>query len=149
MSIGDICNREVIVIQKHESLQDAVELMRAHHVGSLVVVERKGKMNLPVGIITDRDIVIEVIAEKVDSNSVTVGDVMSDDLLIARETDDVLDTLQQMRDRGVRRLPIVDLHGGLVGILSADDLLDVISEQIADLVKLIAKEQRREAVLHD
>jgi CBS domain-containing protein len=118
--------------------------MREHHVGGLVVVKEKFGKRVPVGIITDRDLVIEVIAEGVDMGDISVGDIMSDQLVTAREGDDLLETLKMMRARGIRRLPVIDDDGALAGILTVDDLIDLFSEQIADLARLIAFEQKRE-----
>ena len=99
---------------------------------------------MPVGILTDRDIVIELVAEQVDPQSVSVGDVMSDHLLIISESDELLDIIEQMRSKGVRRAPVVSKEGELVGILTLDDLLDVLAEAFNDLVLLTGREQRRE-----
>jgi CBS domain-containing protein len=77
-------------------------------------------------------------------SDITVGDIMSDQLVTAREGDDLLETLKMMRARGIRRLPVIDDDGALAGILTVDDLIDLFSEQIADLARLIAFEQKRE-----
>ncbi|MEE9598204.1 MAG: CBS domain-containing protein [Acidiferrobacterales bacterium] len=144
MSIGEICNREVVLIDKDSSIQDAARLMRAHHVGDLVVAEERDGRRIPIGILTDRDIVIEVIAEGVDLSSVAIGDVMSFKLLTAREEDDTFDTIKAMQTKGVRRLPVVDKQGRLVGIVTIDDLIDLLAETLMDVAQLIAYERRRE-----
>lgn len=144
MSVGEICNRDVVFIHKEASIPDAARLMREYHVGDLVVVQEKTGKRVPVGIVTDRDIVLEVIAEGVSMDDVTVGDIMSNNLVTARENDSLFETVKVMRARGVRRLPVVDGGNELVGILSVDDLIDLFSEHIADLAWLIAREQRRE-----
>jgi len=97
MSIGEICNRETVFTTKDSSISQAAQLMREQHVGDLVVVEEKGGRRIPVGILTDRDLVIEILAKGVDMNAVTVGDVMSSELLTARESDGLYETLQRMR----------------------------------------------------
>jgi CBS domain-containing protein len=124
---------------------EAAKLMRHHHVGDVVVVEEKEGVNVPVGIVTDRDIVIEVLAEDVEPASVSVADIMSSELAKVREEDELLQTIQFMRSRGVRRLPVVDAQGGLVGILTVDDVLDLVAEQLSDLVGLATREQYRES----
>jgi CBS domain-containing protein len=144
MTVGKICNREVIVVDKTASITQAARLMREYHVGDLVVVEERTGKRVPVGIVTDRDIVLEVIAEGVDMSDVNVGDVMSDNLVTARENDSVLETIKIMRAKGVRRLPVINDANDLVGILAVDDLIDLFSEQIADLARLVAREQQRE-----
>jgi CBS domain-containing protein len=144
MLVGKICNREVVFVEPDTSIAEAARLMREHHVGGLVVVQEKSGKRVPVGIITDRDLVVEVIAEGVEMGDISVGDIMSDQLVTAREGDDLLETLKMMRARGIRRLPVIDDDGALAGILTVDDLIDLFSEQIADLARLIAFEQKRE-----
>jgi CBS domain-containing protein len=118
--------------------------MREYHVGDLVVIKEKTGKRVPVGIVTDRDIVLEVIAEGVGMDDVNVGDIMSNNLVTARESDGLLDTIKLMRAKGIRRLPVVKDDNELAGILSVDDLIDLFSEQIVDLARLIAREQGRE-----
>lgn len=144
MAVGEICNREVVITEKTLSVVDAAQLMRQHHVGDLVVVDEKGGRKHPVGIVTDRDIVLEVIAEGVNVNDVSVRDIMSDKLVTAREGDSVLDTVKMMRAKGIRRLPVINDDNELSGILSVDDLIELLSEQTSDLAKLIAREQKHE-----
>ncbi len=144
MTIGKVCNREVVFIHAQASVPEAARLMREYHVGDLVVIKEKTGKRVPVGIITDRDIVLEVIAEGVSMDDVSVGDIMSNHLVTARENDGLLDTIKVMRAKGVRRLPVVNDDNELVGILSVDDLIDLFSEQIGDLARLIAREQGRE-----
>ncbi len=144
MTIGELCNREVVVVNKGENALEAAKLMRQYHVGDVVVVEDKDDRKVPAGILTDRDIAIELVAEQVDPESVTVEDVMSDQLLTVNESDELLDTMEQMRDKGVRRAPVVGKDGELVGILTLDDMLDILAEALKDLVLLTGREQRRE-----
>ena len=144
MTVGAVCNREVIVVDKTASIVEAARLMRKYHVGDLVVVEDRAGKRVPVGIVTDRDIVLEVVAEGVDMNDVNVGDIMSNNLVTARENDSVLETVKIMRAKGIRRLPVINDDNDLVGILAVDDLIDLFSEQIVDLARLIAREQQRE-----
>lgn len=145
MSMGEICNRDVAIIGKNGTIEEAAQYMREHHVGALVVTEERAGVPVPVGILTDRDIVVEVIAEEVDPGTVLVGDIMSGDLLTAQERDGIWETMQRMRIKGVRRVPVVNSHGGLEGVVSLDDLLELLSEELAQLSKLVAREQRREA----
>jgi len=147
MSIGDVCNREVVIMRRDESIGDAARLMREKHVGDVVVVEEREGRPVPVGILSDRDIVIEVLAKEVSLEAVSVGDVMNNGLLIGREGDEILSTIKRMRERGVRRVPIVDDVGGLVGILALDDLVELIAEQLTDLVGLLTSELRHERAL--
>jgi CBS domain-containing protein len=144
MTVGEICNREVIIIDQDGPIQEAIRLMREHHVGDVVVVEQRGGERYPVGILTDRDIVVEILAEGVDLDAVAIKDVMSYQLLEVRERDDVADALRLMRSKGVRRLPVVNDQGVLAGILSVDDVMDVLAEELMDLATLIRREQLKE-----
>ena len=144
MTLKTICNREVVIAQKYDTLVEAAKLMREYQVGSIVVVEEQNGVRYPVGIVTDRDLVIEVIAKEVNINSVTLGDVMYRDIILGKENDDVNETIRIMRQRGIRRLPVVDDSGALVGIVTLDDLIDLIAEQLKDIAALIGKQQNVE-----
>ncbi len=144
MSVKTICNRQVIIAESNASIQEIAKLMREYHVGNVVIVEEQQGLRFPIGILTDRDIIIELVAKGADLTSVTAGDVMSTEIFNANEEDDVIDTIKQMRSRGIRRMPVVDKQGALVGIVALDDLLDLLAEQLKDLADLIGKEQNRE-----
>jgi CBS domain-containing protein len=144
MTIGEICNRIVVFAHEKMSLSDAAKLMREHHVGSLVVVKEDDPGRTPTGIITDRDIVVEVVAEGIDHKALTVGEIMGGELVTAREQDNMLDVLQLMRRRGIRRVPVVTASGSLAGIVTIDDLLEIVAEELDDVVKAIASERQRE-----
>ena len=147
MAVGEICNREVVITEKSVSVVDAAQLMRSHHVGDLVVVEEKGGRRHPVGIVTDRDIVVEVVAAGVNPDTLKVGDIMGPELATLRESEGLFEALRYMRDKGVRRMPVVDRDGGLVGILTLDDLLSLLAEEMTELAKLVSRERQREATL--
>jgi CBS domain-containing protein len=145
MHIGEIATVETIFCKRDESVQGAALLMRKHHVGDLVVVDKvDGNERIPVGIVTDRDIVVSVIALGLDPASLTVGDIMSDDLLTTSELDDVYATIERMRFRGIRRVPVVNEAGGLTGIVSADDLLEFLAEEMGDLSRISSHQQAHE-----
>jgi len=144
MKVGEVCNREVVVVDREAAILEAAQLMRRHHVGDVVVTEGKNGGRVPVGILTDRDIVVELLAEQVPLEAVAVGDAMSAELLTAGEDEEIMDVIQRMRGRGVRRVPVTDRNGALAGILAVDDLIDLVAEQLGDLVQLIGNERQRE-----
>jgi CBS domain-containing protein len=144
MRVGEYCVRDVVVVSREESIREAVRLMRKYHVGDVVVVDSLGGQRRPVGILTDRDIVIELLAAGVDLDAVAIGDAMSFRLLTARESDDLGQTLGRMRERGVRRVPVVADDGTLAGILAADDVIEIVAAQLSDLAQLIARGHARE-----
>jgi CBS domain-containing protein len=144
MTIGKICNRETIIITADRTIVDAARLMRDQHVGDLVVVEELSGRRIPVGILTDRDLVVEILAKEISLGAVTVGDVMTREPLTARETDSIYDTMQRMRAKGVRRIPVVDAGGSLVGIVAVDDFLDLLSDELTALARVVTRQQARE-----
>jgi CBS domain-containing protein len=147
MSIGELCNRDVAFAMRETTIAAAAKLMRHYHVGSLVVVDEKAGRRVPVGIITGRDIVVEVVATGLDAGTITVGDIMVHEIVTAPESMGVMETIQLMRVKGVRRLPVVDAGGGLAGIVTVDDLLDVLAEELSELARIVVREQVREAQL--
>ena len=144
MHIRDICTIQTISCNRDETVQGAALLMRRHHVGDLVVVDGADGDAVPVGIVTDRDIVVSVVALGLDPASLQVGDIMSDDLLTCREDDDVYQTIEHMRVRGIRRVPVVNGKGALAGIVSADDLLEFLAEEMGDLSRISGNQQAHE-----
>ena len=144
MHIRDICTIQTISCKRDETVQGAALLMRKHHVGDLVVVDGPDAEPIPVGILTDRDIVVAIVALGLDPASLQVCDIMSEDLLTCREDDDVYQTIEHMRLRGIRRVPVVNTKGTLAGIVSADDLLEFLAEEMGDLSRISGNQQVHE-----
>jgi len=120
--------------------------MRQHHVGDVVVIELgNNEKPKPIGILTDRDIVIDLVATELDGNVITAGDIMVANLAVIRETSGVFEAIQIMTTKGVRRLPVVDDEEGLVGIITLDDLLLLLAKEFGGLAKLVTREQKNEA----
>lgn len=144
MTIGVICNREVITVRPDATVLHAATLMRQYHVGDVVVIEdRKGK-SMPIGIVTDRDIVIELVATELDCKVITTGDIMANNLTVINESAGIFEAIQLMTAKGVRRLPVVDDGGGLLGIITLDDLLLILAKELGSLSKLVSREQKNE-----
>ena len=144
MNAGELCNREVVVAYRNNTLVEAAKLMREHHVGSLVIVVERLSERVPVGILTDRDIVVAVIAKELDPRTLTVGEVIGSELLAVHEKDNIPDALRLMREKGVRRLPVLTHSGALAGILTIDDLLELMAEELGGFVRTINRERVRE-----
>jgi len=144
MSIGEICNREVVYVSRDVTVNAACKLMRHYHVGSLVVVDESEGKRVPVGILTDRDIVVEIDAMDLDGKVITAGDIMSQELTTVAESFGVHETIEIMRFKGVRRLPVVDSDNRLAGIVTIDDLLEVLAEELSDIARIVAREQSHE-----
>lgn len=145
MKIGEYCNRDVVIAVKDTEILEAAKLMKRRHVGDLVVVEDRGGARIPVGILTDRDLVVEVLAEEVPAGEVSAADVMSYDITTIREEEGVWETIEHMRDVGVRRMPVVDQDGALVGLVTLDDLLELFTDAMDNVSQLIKGELRKEA----
>lgn len=145
MTIGAICNREVITVQRDATVLHAAMLMRQYHVGDVVVIENRKDITAPIGIVTDRDVVVEVVATELDTAVITVGDIMVASLAVVKDSVGVLEAIQLMTGKGVRRLPVVDDGGSLMGIVTLDDLLLLLAKEFGALSKLVAREQKNEA----
>lgn len=144
MSAGVFCNRDVVFVAPEATVEEAAGLMRRFHVGCLVVTREEGECRRPVGIITDRDLVVEILAQRIDPATVAVADFMSGELLTVHEDDSLWQTIRRMSAHGVRRMPVVDERGSLVGLLSVDDILDLLSAELSQLTTLSIREQTRE-----
>ena len=144
MDVNLVCNHNVATIGKSLGIAEAARLMREQHVGNLIVVETRGSASVPVGILTDRDIVVGVIAKRVAPDSVTVADAMTRDLLTIREDASLEFALREMRRCGVRRAPVVRANGDLVGVVAMDDVIEYLALQLSRLADLIRLEQDAE-----
>jgi CBS domain-containing protein len=149
MRIGNVCTQQVVCTHRNATVTEAAQLMREFHVGTLVVAEGEQDSVTPVGVITDRDIIVSVVAPRIDADAIIVGEVMNPTLVTAFEDDDVYETIQKMGLKGIRRLPVVDAEGRLVGIVSEDDLLEQLSREMAALAGISQRQQTKEAILHD
>jgi CBS domain-containing protein len=145
MSIGELCNREVMFAIRKTSITEAAQLMRQYHVGDLVVVDLVEGKRVPVGIVTDRDIVIEIIGDSLSVDDFTVGDIMRQQLIRVQEKDGVIETIRLMRAHGIRRIPVIDEEGGLAGIVSVGDMLDLLAGELTELAKVAPRAQAWEA----
>lgn len=147
MTVGDTCTRSVVTATADEAVADAAKRMRDRHVGTVVVVDGEAR-NRPTGILTDRDIVVGAVAQSPDKvASLLVGDVMTRELITSRPTESLHSALTKMHSHGIRRLPVVSGNGLLEGLIAFDDVLEVMSEELSELVGLVAREQKLEREL--
>ena len=147
MNAGSVCKRGVVTVAPMDDLVAAAHLMREKHVGYLIVSEASGPSRNErrvVGVLTDRDIVVAVLAQEVDAHALKVGDVMTRNPLLIEEEQSIEAVLHHMREAGVRRVPVVDRSGALSGVLSIDDVLERIAEQLINIAGSIRNEQRME-----
>jgi CBS domain-containing protein len=149
MNIGSICKREVVTVREFDELSAAARLMREKHVGYLVVVNSNsanGRL-IPAGVLTDRDIVVSVLAQDANPGALRVGDIMTRGPLVVGESASIASALKEMRRVGVRRVPVVGRIGELVGVLSLDDILDSLAGELLDVAGSVRNEQLIEGSL--
>lgn len=143
MNVGDLCQRTVVTIGVDDDLLQAARLMREKHVGYLIVIEPPSPAAdaKPVGVLTDRDIVVSVVACAADPATLRVGDVMTTQPLTVSDQAGLPVALEQMRRIGVRRLPVVGHRGELTGVLSIDDALASLTTELESITASIRKER--------
>ena len=144
LTAGELCTRIVTFAERGMTLTEAARLMREHHVGCLVVVDESEAGRIVVGMLTDRDIVTAVVAREVDAATLRVEDAMSTDLVTAREDDSVMDVLGSMQRKNARRVPVTGARGELIGVVAADDVLELITEELLTLVQALGGQRERE-----
>jgi CBS domain-containing protein len=144
LSVRDVAVHNPATVQPEESITDCAKRMHAEHVGCLIVVEQTDGIAFPIGMLTDRDIAIEVVAFGLDPRAMTAGDVMSEKPAVVEEDDDLLDALALMRERGVRRLPVARADGALIGVIAFDNLLQALAEQLDGMIGVLKAQQTHE-----
>lgn len=147
MPIDECCNLGVVCCEADATVPEVAGLMRKHHVGDVIVVENKDGRRIPVGIVTDRDIVLETVALQVDANVFTAGDLMSTPIVTVRDNEGLVETLRIMRNHKIRRLPVVTAAGTLFGIVTADDIINLLSAELSMLTAAIVEQPVREGRL--
>lgn len=144
LKVIDMAVHKVAAITPEKSIRESARQMRVEHVGSLVVVDQDGK---PIGMLTDRDITIEGVARGVDVDQTTVRDLMTAPVVTATESEGMVTALARMREFGIRRLPIIDSEGKLVGVVTNSNLIKELSELLDGLVRNISSSKTREVAL--
>lgn len=145
LNAGTICTRTVTITHSGMALNEAARLMQEYNVGCLVVVERESpEVPMVVGMLTDRDIAIGVVAADRDPHGLRVGDVMSKDVVTAREQDSVLDVLAAMRHKRVRRIPVTGQHGMLIGLIALDDVIELVAQEMQALASAVGATQKQQ-----
>jgi CBS domain-containing protein len=147
MDVYELCQRNVVTVRRHEDLTTAAWMMRERNVGCLVVVEPAGTIGgaRPIGMLSDRDIVTNVIARGSDPRTLCVEDVMTRHPITVWAQASVDDALLRMRNGGVRRVPVVDDRGRLVGILALDDVFEHLGHRVSTPPTPLRRETRPEA----
>lgn len=137
MSVLELARRDVVTCRPTASAADVADSMAESGVGSVVVTEQEGR---PVGIVTDRDLVVRVLARDVDPVAVTAADVMTEDPETIPSDSGVFESTQAFSRAGVRRLPLVDGNGLLVGIVSLSDVMLLLTQELDNLATVVGAE---------
>ena len=144
LNAGRICSHDLQTVTRQHDLVQAAQLMREHHVGALVVVENTNSQRRAIGLLTDRDIVTAVIANGLQPAVLQVGDVMSRRLVTVREDASVVDLLRSMRNHGLRRLPVLDAQDHLIGMVTRDDVIEVLAQALELAASVVPASAARE-----
>jgi CBS domain-containing protein len=144
MLLKEICTPDVVYCAPQTTALAAARLMRQKHVGDVVVVEDEDGDQLPIGIVTDRDIVVEVLGKELDPAKACVRDIMRTPVVVGRTSENISQAIERMKMHGVRRIPVIDEYGKLAGILSLDDLVRRLASEAAALAEVLERGKDRE-----
>lgn len=142
MRVSELCKRPLVTCARDTTAREVAAVMRARHVGAVVVLDGAGR---PAGIVTDRDLVVEVMAEAVDPDALLAEDVMAASPQTALDCESLTDAMWRMRAHGVRRLPVVDAAGIAIGMLAADDIAVSLAADLRELMQIAPAQREREA----
>ena len=146
MHIGEICSRSVVTCRRDANAGQLARLMRERHVGDVIVVDEHEGLLTPVGVVTDRDLVVEVLATDTDPAALRAEDLMASNVETAFESELVYDAIWHMRRAKVRRLPVVDALNHLLGILTADDVTRFLAQEMSDMAQIATHQIERERI---
>lgn len=144
MFVGQYCDKKISTLTQDSSILDAAKVMRKNHVGEVIIVENKMGNTIPVGLITDRDIVVEILAMEIDIETINLGSVMCIELITVNYDSSLNKALEIMQHYGIRRAPVVGNDGGLIGIINIEAVIKVVSQDMAKILKLFNNERRIE-----
>jgi CBS domain-containing protein len=144
MTAGELCTREVVIAHRDEPLSTIAHLMCDRHVGTVIVVKDEGARRMPVGVITDRDVLRVQMTQSADLNCLSTGDALTPEPLLIREDADVSTVIERLTSRRVRRAPVVDEAGGLVGVISVDDVIPYLAEELSRIARIVSRQSALE-----
>jgi signal-transduction protein with cAMP-binding, CBS, and nucleotidyltransferase domain len=136
MHVGQICSRSLVTCTGETPAAELARKMRDQHVADVLVVEDRGGRLTPVGLVTDRDLVVDVLARGRDPSQVRAVDIMCAELETVVDSELIYDAIWHMRKRQILRLPVVDAHGALVGMLTADDVAEFLASELTEVARL-------------
>jgi CBS domain-containing protein len=133
MAVGEYCRRSLVTAGPGVSVREAARIMAREGVGTVIVIDR----DEPVGILTDRDIALRVLVEQLDAEAVPIKDLMRKPVVTVREDTTLSAVVRALRAHAVRRLPVVDRRGKLIGVIASDDLVGLIGQEVAGLASAV------------
>jgi signal-transduction protein with cAMP-binding, CBS, and nucleotidyltransferase domain len=134
MPVFECCRTAVVTASPEASVREVARLMSESNVGSVVIMTDDC---CPIGIVTDRDLVTRVMAPDRNPKTTKIREVMTTDLVVVEENTGLYEALQCVRDKGIRRLPIVDGDGKLVGIITMDDIIRLLGQELQCMGEVI------------
>ncbi len=140
MRVGEICTRDVVFCEREATVAQIARLMRERHVGDLIVGQQQEDKLLPVGIVTDRDLVVRVLAGEGGPTGTTAAELMSSPLIHAHEDELVFEAIDRMQANAIRRLPVLDSSGLLVGMLTLDDVVEFLAEELTQIARVAPRQ---------
>jgi len=137
MGIVKCCREQVVAVSPDTPAVEGARIMGEKNVGSVVVVTGD---NRPAGIVTDRDLAIRVTAQERNPGEVRVSDILTRDVITFQDSMGIYEAIQKMTAEGIRRMPVVDDGGRLIGIVTMDDIVRMLGEEMAAIAKNIEKQ---------
>ena len=137
MSIYTVCQKSVVSVTPDTSIRFVADLMRGKNLGCVVVAAEQK----PVGIVTDRDLALRrdrICGEEADEAPVST--IMTREVCTIRKDTGIFDAIQEMKSSGVRRLPVADAGGRLVGLITLDDIIRLLARELGEVARIIGKE---------
>jgi len=144
MTAGELCTREVVIAHRDEPLSTIARLMCDRQVGTVIVVQDEGARRTPVGVVTDRDVLRAQMTQSADLNCLSVGEALTPDPLLFREDADISTVIERLTARRVRRAPVVDGTGSLVGVISVDDVIPYLAEELSRIARIVSRQSALE-----
>ena len=145
MNLSKLGNKRVVTVTKDMALEEAARLMREYHVGDVVVVEKRGEWKVPIGMLTDRDIVMATTAFGVSPTKLAAGDLMTTNIVTAKEHDSLTHVIKLMKEHGVKRVPLVGTQHEVVGIVALDDVMALLASELSALAEVGKKQTQVES----
>lgn len=146
VTVEQVCVHNAVAIEHDIPLVQCAKIMHDDQVGSLVVTEVRDGLCIPVGILTDRDIAVKVVAFSLDPDIFTARDIMTQPLITARPEEELRPVLTRMRNNGVHRVPVVSEEGSLIGILAVDDIWENLLEEVDSLERILLAKKSKMAL---